>query len=82
MLIGEDKITLPSTDGTIELSLGGENVATNAIAADTAIMGYLQSVPKPKATSATYFTVVIESNGDVTATAPAPAPAPTPAPTE
>jgi type IV pilus assembly protein PilA len=65
MLIGDDKITLPTAD-EITVSLGGDNTGTAEII-NTAITGSLQSVPTPKATSATNFTVVIKANGNVTA---------------
>ena len=69
MRIGEEKIILP-TSVDITVLLGGTNTG-DANTVNTAITGYLQSVPTPKATSAENFTVVIDSDGVVSATATA-----------
>ena len=72
MLIGQDKIILPDS-GSFLVKLGETNTVGDAEDANTAITGSLQSVPAPKATSATYFTVEIKSDGKVTANGIVPA---------
>lgn len=68
-LIAQDKIA-PGTS-TIEVKLektpasGALNTETRALNANTEIEKYLQNVPTPKSTTSTYFTVEIETDGDV-----------------